>query len=85
MKSHDLANMLLDGPDLDVILQKDAEGKEYSPLEGADNLCIYVPDSTWSGEVYSMNWSAEDACMEASEWDEFKRENQQVVVLFPVN
>lgn len=39
-------------PDLIVIVQKDAEGNNYSPLDGidADNT-VYEADTTWSGTV----------------------------------
>lgn len=36
--------------DLLVVLQKDAEGNGFSPLAGGEGA-LYVPDSTWSGEV----------------------------------
>lgn len=38
-------------PDAVVILQKDAEGNGYSPLADT-TIGMYMPDSTWSGEVY---------------------------------
>ena len=37
----------------EVVLQKDSEGNGYSPLAGADPEAVYIPDSTWSGDVYS--------------------------------
>jgi hypothetical protein len=37
--------------DTSVILQKDAEGNGYSPLDGADEA-MYLAESTWSGETY---------------------------------
>jgi hypothetical protein len=40
----------LDG-DIPVILQKDAEGNGYSPLEGTEEG-YYVATNTWSGEVF---------------------------------
>jgi len=85
MKAHELARQLLEGPDVEVILQKDSEGNGYSPLSGADPNCIYVAECTWQGDVYSTNWTAEDACMEEHEWEAFKKENRQVVVLYPIN
>ena len=68
----------------EVILQKDAEGNGYSPLRGADDDAVYIPDSTWSGDVYSMDWSADDAAMDEEEWAEIKA-NPRCVVLYPIN
>lgn len=68
----------------EVILQKDAEGNGYSPLAGADHDAVYVPESTWSGSVYSTSWTADDACMEESEWKKILRK-KRCVVLNPVN
>ena len=70
---------------MEVILQKDAEGNGYSPLYAVDGNAIYVPDSTWHGEIYSVEWSADEACMEPNEWDEFKKSNPKCVVLVPIN
>lgn len=68
----------------EVILQKDSEGNDYSPLAGADNETVYVPDSTWSGTVYSARWTADDACMEEVEWKKLMK-RKRCVVLFPIN
>ena len=71
-------------PDIDVILQKDSEGNGYSPLADVDSDCIYLPDSTWSGEVVSTRWSSNEACMSPDDWEEFKNRKRSVV-LSPVN
>ena len=83
MKAHELATILLAGPNGEVVMQKDAEGNGYSPLSGADPA-IYVPDSTYSGEVYSLDWSADDCCMDEEEWKEM-RANSKCIVLYPIN
>ena len=70
--------------DMEVVLQKDAEGNGYSPLSGADPDAVYIPETTWSGDVYSMGWSADDACMEEEEWAELKT-MPRALVLHPVN
>jgi hypothetical protein len=71
-------------PDSEVILQKDAEGNGYSPLSEVDGAAVYVPDSTWSGNVYSTEWSAEDASMDDDEWIDMLKK-PRCVVLAPVN
>lgn len=68
----------------EVILQKDSEGNGYSPLSGADHDAVYTPESSWSGSVFSTEWSAEDACMDESEWKKMQK-RKRCVVLFPVN
>jgi len=71
-------------PESEVILQKDAEGNGYSPLRGADPDCVYVAENTWSGEVYSLEYTADDCCMEETEWEALKA-GPKCVVLHPVN
>jgi C1A family cysteine protease len=68
----------------EVILQKDAEGNDYSPLEGSDDDCVYVPRTTWAGQVYSLDSTFEENDMEEEEWEPIKKQ-QRCVVLFPVN
>lgn len=53
-----------------VIVQKDGEGNDYSPLAGFW-VGKYIPSSTWSGE---MN----DGLAEGAEGD-------KALVLYPVN
>ncbi len=85
MKIKELKELLETLPDdMDVILQKDSEGNGYSPLAGGDNEAVYIPNSTWSGEVYSTKWSAEDACMDDDEWKELL-EKPRVLILYPIN
>jgi len=62
-----------------VIIQKDSEGNGYSPLYRIYNDCIYVPDSTWAGEVYSIDDYDDD------EWKEIEKENERCLVLKPMN
>lgn len=85
MKSHELAKLLLEKPDVELIMQKDSEGNGFSPLSGIDFDVIYIPDSTWSGEVYSLDWSAYDSCMNKKEWEEAKKKHVGYAVLFPIN
>ena len=65
-------------PDMDVILQKDEEGNGYSSLEYVDPNCIFIDD-----EMCSTTWSANDCCLENSEWEDIKKENPKCVVLAP--
>lgn len=83
MKAHELAQLLLAGPDGEVIMQKDAEGNGYSPLYGFVQA-HYVPETTWYGEVYHQDWSAEDCCLEEKDWAEM-RAQPECIVLQPIN
>ena len=73
MKVKDLMNLLKDLPqDYEVILSKDGEGNDFSPL--ADHgLYMYVPDSTWSGEA---------VCKEECDEENYQENS---VVLWPTN
>ena len=85
MKVKELLKTLQDfDPNAEVVMQKDSEGNGYSPLRGIDLDSVYVPDSTWSGNVYPMEWTAEDAGMNKADWNKIKRK-PRCVVLYPVN
>ena len=82
MQVKDLINELktLD-PEMELIIQIDSEGNGYNPLRGADPNAVFVP-SGYGGEVYDINWSAEDACMDKEEWDKLIA-GPKCVVLYP--
>ena len=86
MKSHELARLLLDHPNVELICQKDSEGNGYSPLAGVDFDVIYIGDTSYSGNCYSTEWTAEDAGMEEEDWDALKQAHNNLhAVLYPVN
>lgn len=61
MNVRELKFLIEDLPDdMEIILQKDAEGNGYSPLSELNNEMIYIPDNTWSGEVLSVKELLED-------------------------
>ena len=70
--------------DTEVILQGDAEGNSYSPLAGADHNTVYIAHSTWHGDVYSTNWTPDEAAMDPDTWNEILA-RPRCVVLHPVN
>jgi hypothetical protein len=85
MTVKELKEAIANLPDkMEVVLQKDSEGNGYSPLAGADPGAVYIPNSTWSGDVYSMEWTADDACMSDEEWDEIKSK-PRTLILHTVN
>lgn len=70
--------------EMEVVLQKDSEGNGYSPLSDVHPDAVYIPNSTWSGDVYSIDWTADDACMSEEEWKEIKSK-PRTLILAPVN
>jgi hypothetical protein len=67
-----------------VILQKDSEGNGYSPLSCVDTDAAYVKESEYSGQVYALKWTADEACLEEKDWTKIKKKNR-CVVLAPIN
>lgn len=85
MKIIDLKKIIEHLPDdMEIIIQKDSEGNGFSPLSEVDDNCIYIPDSTLSGDVYSKEFSADDMLMSEERWEELKKK-PSVCVLVPVN
>ena len=85
MKVKELKELLESLPDdMDVIIQKDSEGNGYSPLSGGDSNAVYITDSTYSGDVYTITWSAKDACKEDDEWEEILSK-PRALILYPIN
>ena len=85
MTVKELKKAIANLPDeMEVILQKDAEGNGYSPLRGADYDAVYIPETTWYGEVYSIEWTSDDASMSDEEWEGIK-EKPRALILHPVN
>ena len=51
-------------------MSKDAEGNGYSPLAGDYDNCTYLPETTYSGDIYDRDYTAKDHCMEDDEWND---------------
>lgn len=90
MNVRELREVLAKLPDdMQVILQKDAEGNGYSPLCGGDEG-MYQAESTWSGDVYiTPEQLAEKLAEPNSRWDAEDdappEDSIRVLVLWPVN
>jgi hypothetical protein len=86
MTVKDLKELIANLPDdMEIVMQKDGEGNEFSPLSGMDSNCYYVPEETWYGKVYSEFFSADDNGLEEEEWQRIKNMIPKALVLFPVN
>jgi hypothetical protein len=85
MTVKELKDAIANLPDnMEVIVQKDAEGNDFSPLSGVDPDVVYEPESTWSGYIYDPNMSADDAGFSEEEWEEIKL-REKALVLYPIN
>lgn len=85
MNIKQLREAIAELPDeMEVILRKDAEGNDHSPLSDFSPDYVYVAETTWSGDVYCIENTAEDNCMEDEEWNELKS-LPRVLLLCPVN
>lgn len=72
--------------DMPVILQKDAEGNGYSPLSSVDVTgYVYEPDTTWSGEVYSVGPDDSEDPDEDDPDAYVPEDGTPIVLLGPVN
>jgi hypothetical protein len=47
-----ITKLQAEDPNRIVIMSSDSEGNRYSPLSSV-NPFRYLPDSTWSGEIYN--------------------------------
>jgi hypothetical protein len=68
-----------------VIMQKDSEGNGYSPMYQMDKEAFYVPDNTWSGEVYAKSTTASEMDMDEESWKNLKTQGQDCIVVVPTN
>jgi len=81
MRSHELAKLLLEKPDVELVLQDDPEGNGYRQLRGADFDVLW---DECQETVLSTDWSADDADMEEDEWEELKaQQSGKIAVLYP--
>lgn len=76
----------LDGlpDDMPVVLAKDAEGNDFSPLSGPEQG-MYSARNTWSGEVYPTAEEIADPTSGYTDEDEAPDHAVRALVLWPVN
>ncbi len=70
-----------------VIVQKDAEGNGFSPLDEVEGSnCAYVPETTWSGE-WKLQELTDDLRAEGWSEDDVAEDGdaQPAIFLCPVN
>ena len=85
MKVKDLKKVIENLPsDMEVILQKDAEGNGHSPLDDFMTDAVYEPTCTWAGDIYDTQWTADDACLDEDVWQGILKRDR-CLVLQPVN
>lgn len=69
--------------EMEVVLRKHDDGNGYNPLAGIDANFVYIPETTWCGDAYSMNWTADDVFMCDEDWEEIKSK-PRTLVLYPM-
>jgi hypothetical protein len=62
-------------PKSKIYLQVDPEGNGYNELYHIDDNCVFIDDT-----MYSLSWSADEACVDDDEWEEIKAEKKCVVL-----
>ena len=81
-------------PDTILVMSSDEEGNSYSPLAAIDDNCMYIADSTWSGEITpryltedmrKAGWEEEDVYDYVEEGYEPRTDGVPAIVLWPVN
>ena len=64
-------------PEADIILSADSEGNYYDHLKDIETNSIYYIE-----QVYSLDWSHEDAGMDKQQWEKLKKK-PRCVILYP--
>jgi hypothetical protein len=74
-------------PDYPVVMSKDGEGNDFSPLsEAAGENNVYVPETTWSGEVHLHHLTDELRARGFSGEEVYDEpDGARAVVLWPTN
>ncbi len=68
-----------------VVMSKDAEGNSFSPLSDHSNH-IYVPDTTYSGEIFLLELTPELKEYGFSDEDIYHgKDGQNAIILWPTN
>ena len=78
MNSHDLGKLLLSNPPVELLIQKDDEGNGYRRLNGAD-FEVAVTDDL---DVYSLDWTADQCCLDEEDWEELKNKGKQFAIIW---
>lgn len=82
MRSHELAQMLLAQPDVELLMQEDPAGNGYRKLSSVD-FDIAVQIDGRDIEVFSTNDGASDHCMDDDEWLDVQSTGAGYAVLYP--
>ena len=71
-------------PSTEIVMSKDAEGNDFSPLADVCFYYTYIPTSTWSGDIINLNLSNEELEINDEQRKDFENE-KKVVTLWPTN
>jgi|6_EtaG_2_1085325.scaffolds.fasta_scaffold63672_2 hypothetical protein len=76
MKAKELANILMEHPEHEVIIASDAEGNSYSPIDGFE-------ESSWDGESVGLVF-LDEAYKAQGYTEEDVLDGETVFVIYPV-
>lgn len=86
MTVRELIEALRDAPlDALVVMSKDGEGNEFSPLAEIGTESTYEATSTWSGELHLKTLTPEHVAQGYTDEDVGGAESVACVCLWPVN
>jgi hypothetical protein len=72
-------------PQTQVIMSKDSEGNLFGPISDISSG-VYEAESTWNGDYWDHNHTAEENCMEDDEWEEMKADDSKsCICIWPIN
>lgn len=78
-----LNNLPKEMDDCEIILQKDAEGNGYGELRGiAEAIAIKDRRGYGYDNIYDLDWTADECCLEEDEWEKLKKEKPSFI-LYP--
>ena len=78
-----ITELLLENPKAQVIIQQDSEGNSYSPCSDIYGNCHYVAENLVAGDIYDLDYTAEEQEMSEEEWADMKS-NKNAVVFAPM-
>jgi hypothetical protein len=65
-------------PNMELVLQRDPEGNGYDDVSGIDGDCFWFDE-----DIYSTEWTAEEAGFDEDEWEDILSKVEKVAVIYP--
>ncbi len=78
MRTYELAKILLENPDYELLLQRDPEGNAYSYVDGIEMDVVYDGD-----DVYSKSYDHLNHGLTSGQWQYYCDTRSGYAVLYP--